>query len=80
LGLGAGQCRWAIFSGSIYVHAAELLEGWIDAVGANGVRWGPRSVLVATMSHFPELKTELEVLRSERNADLTEDDSDALWI
>jgi hypothetical protein len=60
--------------------AAELLEGWIDAVGANGVRWGARSALVATVSHFPELKTELEVLRSERNVDLTEDDSDALWI
>jgi hypothetical protein len=28
--------------------------------------------LVATLSHFPELKSELELLRSERNADLTE--------
>jgi hypothetical protein len=31
------------------------------------------------MSHFPELKTDLEVLRSEHNADLTEDEVDALW-
>jgi hypothetical protein len=40
----------------------ELLEGWIDATAANGVRWGSHSALVATVSHFPELKTELEVL------------------
>jgi hypothetical protein len=32
------------------------------------------------MSHFPELKTELEVLGSERNADLTGGKADALWI
>jgi hypothetical protein len=30
------------------------------------------------MSHFPALKTELEVLGSERNTDLTEDEADAL--
>jgi hypothetical protein len=36
--------------------------------------------LVAIVSHFPELKTELEVLRSRRNTDLTEDEADALWI
>jgi hypothetical protein len=36
-------------------------------------------VLVATLSHFPELKSELEPLWSGRNADLTEDQVDALW-
>jgi hypothetical protein len=36
-------------------------------------------VLIATLSHFPELKTKLELLRSEREADLSEDGADALW-
>jgi hypothetical protein len=36
-------------------------------------------VLVATLSHFPEFETELELLQSGRNADLTEDQVDALW-
>jgi hypothetical protein len=31
------------------------------------------------VSHFSELKFELELLRSGRNADLTEDEADALW-
>jgi hypothetical protein len=57
----------------------ELLEGRIDVVAANGVRWGSRSALVATVSHFLELKTLLEVLRPARNAYLKEDDEDALW-
>jgi hypothetical protein len=35
-------------------------------------------VLVAELSHFPELKSELELLGSERNADLTVDQEDAL--
>jgi hypothetical protein len=38
-----------------------------------------RSALVPTVSHFLELKTELEVLRSGRNADLIEDEANALW-
>jgi hypothetical protein len=41
---------------------AKLLEGQIDIAAINGVHWGTRSVLVATMSHFPELKSELELL------------------
>jgi hypothetical protein len=57
----------------------ELLEGQIDAAAANGVCWGSRSMLVAAVSHFLELKTELEVLGSGRNVDLTEDEVDALW-
>jgi hypothetical protein len=57
-----------------------LLEGCIDVVAANGVRWRTWSVLVATLSHFLELKTDLELLRSGRDAGLTEDQVDALWI
>jgi hypothetical protein len=49
----------------------ELLEGRIDAATANGVHWGTRSVLVATLSHFLELKPELELLGSKHNQGLT---------
>jgi hypothetical protein len=58
--------------------AAGLLEGWIDATAANGVCWGSHSAFVAAVSHFPELKTELEVLGSRHIIDLTEDEADAL--
>jgi hypothetical protein len=58
----------------------ELLEGQIDVVASNGVYWGSHSALVAAVLHFPELKTELEVLGSERSLNLIEDEADALWI
>jgi hypothetical protein len=51
----------------------ELLEGRIDTATANGVRWVTQSMLVAALSHFLELKTELELLEFEHNAYLTED-------
>jgi hypothetical protein len=51
----------------------ELLEGRIDAACTNGVCWGSHFVLVATMSHFLELKTEMEVLGSRHSMDMTED-------
>jgi hypothetical protein len=38
---------------------AELIEAHIDIAATNGVRWGTRSALVATMLHFPELGSEL---------------------
>jgi hypothetical protein len=57
----------------------ELLEGRINTAVANGVHWGTRSSLVASLSHFPELNFELELLRSGRNVDLTEDQTDSLW-
>jgi hypothetical protein len=57
----------------------ELLEDCIDPAAANGVHCGSRFALVATVSHFPELKTDLEVLRFGRNVDLTKDEADALW-
>jgi hypothetical protein len=56
----------------------EQLESRIDAVATNEVRWGTRSTLVAALSHFLELKSELELLSSKRNVDLTEDQVDAL--
>jgi hypothetical protein len=57
----------------------ELLEGWIDTVAVNGVYWGSHSALVAAVSHFPELRSKLELLRSGRNADRIEDEADDLW-
>jgi hypothetical protein len=57
----------------------ELLEDWIDATSANRVHWGSGSALVTTVSHFPELKTDLEVLGSGHSADLIEDKAVALW-
>jgi hypothetical protein len=57
---------------------AELLEGQIDVAAANRVHWGSCSALVIAVSHFPELKAELEVLGSGHSADLTEDEADAL--
>jgi hypothetical protein len=59
-------------------RAAELLKSWIDAAATNRVRWGSRSALVGSVSHFPELKTELEVLGSRCSMDQTEDEADAL--
>jgi hypothetical protein len=56
---------------------AERLEDRIDDAAANRVHWGSHFALVATMLHFLELKTDLEVLGSRRNADLTEGKPDA---
>jgi hypothetical protein len=56
----------------------ELLEGWIDAATANNVCWWSRSAFVATVSHFPMLKSELELLGSGHNEGLTEDEANAL--
>jgi hypothetical protein len=36
-------------------------------------------VLIVALSHFPKLKAELELLGCEHNADLIEDEVDALW-
>jgi hypothetical protein len=54
----------------------ELLESQISATATNGVHWRTWSALVAALSHLPELKSELELLGSERNADLIEDQVD----
>jgi hypothetical protein len=57
----------------------ELLEDRIDATATNNVYWVSHFVLVTAMSHFLELKSELVLLGSRRNADLTEVEADALW-
>jgi hypothetical protein len=57
----------------------EEVEGRINTMATNGVRWGTRFTLVAALSHFLELKSELELLRFGRNADLSDDQMDALW-
>jgi hypothetical protein len=36
-------------------------------------------VLVVALSHFPEVKSELELHGSWRNANIMEDQADALW-
>jgi hypothetical protein len=59
--------------------AAEQLEGCIDAMVANRVSWGTRSMLVATLSHFPELGAELKLLGSGRGVDQSEDQVDFIW-
>jgi hypothetical protein len=40
-------------SAAMLSTAAELLEGCVDTTVANGIRRGTRSVLVATLLHFP---------------------------
>jgi hypothetical protein len=58
--------------------AVVLIEDRIDAMTTNGVHWGTQSALSTTLSHFPELGTDLELIGSRRNVDLTEDQVDAL--
>jgi hypothetical protein len=46
------------------------------------IKWcccGVRLALTAALSHFPKLVTEMELVGSERNADLTKSQLDALW-
>jgi hypothetical protein len=57
----------------------EEVEGRINTTATNGVRLGTRFTLVAALSHFLELKSELELLRFGQNADLSDDQMDALW-
>jgi hypothetical protein len=63
---------------SQYMVVKEV-KGRINTAPANGVPWGTRSMLVATLSHFWELKFEQELLGFGRNADLIDDEVDALW-
>jgi hypothetical protein len=55
----------------------QLFDGRINAAATNGVHWGSCSTFVATVSHFLELKSELELLRSEHNTDVTKDEANA---
>jgi hypothetical protein len=58
--------------------AVEQIKDCIVAMATNGVCWGTRSMLVATLSHFPELGTKLELLGSGCSVDLMEGQVDAL--
>jgi hypothetical protein len=53
--------------------AMQEVEGRINTAVANGVWWGTRSTLVTSLSHFLELKSELELLGSIKNADVSGD-------
>jgi hypothetical protein len=68
-------------SSSLVVSLAMVMEevgNRIYTVTANGVRWGTRSMLVAVLSHFPKQEPELELLGSGRDANLSDDQADAL--
>jgi hypothetical protein len=56
----------------------ELLESQVIPAATNGVCQGTHSVLAAALSHFLELKSELELLGSERNMSLTVDQVDVV--
>jgi hypothetical protein len=59
--------------------AVELIEDCVDAAATNRVCWGGGSALSTFLSCFSELETELELLGFGRNANLMEDQVDALW-
>jgi hypothetical protein len=65
-------------SAALLSSMTELIKDRVDAAATNGVRWGARSVLAVSLSHFLELGTELELLGSRHNTNLTEDKVDAL--
>jgi hypothetical protein len=58
----------------------ERLEGRIDTVAINRVRWGYRFALIAIVSHFSELDADLQVLGYGHSVGLTEDMVDVLWF
>jgi hypothetical protein len=51
----------------------ELLKGRIDVMAADRVHWGTQSVLADTLSPFPELVVDLELVGYGQSADLTKD-------
>jgi hypothetical protein len=58
---------------------ADLIEGRVDATGANGFHWGARLALIIALSHFPEVEPKLELHGPGHNADLIESQLDAHW-
>jgi hypothetical protein len=58
--------------------AIELGKGHIDVMTTNGDRWEAGSALITALSPFLELETELVLLGSWHNTDLTEGQLDAL--
>jgi hypothetical protein len=63
----------------VFFGGAAVLKNRIDVTAANRVCWGTESALAAILLHIPELGTELGLLGSRRNADLMEDQVDAIW-
>jgi hypothetical protein len=57
----------------------EETENRINTAAANGVWWGSRPAFVTALSHLTELKSELELLGSGRDADLSDNQVDTLW-
>jgi hypothetical protein len=57
---------------------ADQVEDRVDTAATNRVHWGARLTLIATLSHFPELEPELELVGSGCNADLAKGQVNAL--
>jgi hypothetical protein len=77
--LGVGQRQRAVFSGSIFAQGNGAARGPDHRRDRKRGPLGSRSALVASVSHFSELKSKLEVLGSGRTANLTEHKADVLW-
>jgi hypothetical protein len=54
------------------------VENRVNTTVANGFRWGARSALVVILSHFPELKSKLELIGSGQDANLSDNQVNAL--
>jgi hypothetical protein len=54
--------------------SAEQIEGCVNVVAISRVHRGARLALIAVLSQFPELESELELLGFRNNADLTKDE------
>jgi hypothetical protein len=57
--------------------STELIDGRVNVVAINGVHWRAWLVLTTALSHFPERESELELLGSGYNTDLTKDEMEA---
>jgi hypothetical protein len=64
---------------AVSLSMVESLKDRIDIATTNGVHWRTHSTLVAALSHFLELKSELELFGSGWNADQADNQADALW-
>jgi hypothetical protein len=60
-------------------QSPELAEARVDAEAINGDQWGPRLALTVTLSHFPKLEVELDLLGSSYNANRSSDEIETLW-
>jgi hypothetical protein len=60
-------------------RVAEEVENWINTTTANGIQCGPDLLRLLPCHIFPKLGPELELLGSQWDADLSDDQVDALW-